>query len=514
MLSINGLRRIWSSVSVSRYYPLTLTTFWVEHHLWELNPLPYHAVNVALHAANAVLLWMLLRRLKVSGAWLAAAIWTIHPVCVESVAWATELKNVQSGFFFFLAVLCFLRSGSDNSRRDYALALAFGAAAMLSKPSTVVLPIILLLCVGWQNGRCRFADLLRAAPFFGLALAMSVLTVIEQRRQIGAAHTDGWQLSAAERLVIAGKAVWFYAAHVLWPANLTFIYPHWKVSATSSADWLPLAGAVAVGALLWACRRQPWARAALFGTGFFLATLLPVMGFFNIYYFCYSFVADHFQYLACIGLISLTTSTAVAVAGQSGPPGHIRAACAAAVVLLTLGVCTWRQTHVYQDTATLWRDTIQKTPDAWLAHGELGNALLQQGLVGEAAGQYQQALRANPNCDVAHNNLGVALARMGRVEEAVAQFQQTLRINPEYFEAYNNLGLILARADRLQEAIGQYERALQVKPDNSGTQLNIGAALEKLGRTQEASEHSEQALKLQPDLADAQAALARLRPGT
>ncbi len=305
MNSVHGLEQIWSSLAVSRYYPLTLTTFWAERHLWGLRPQPYHAVNIAMQAINAVLLWTLLRRLKVPGAWFAAALWAVHPVNVESVAWVTELKNIQSGFFFFLSVLCFLRFESGNQRSSYALALAFGVAAMLSKPSTVVLPPVLLLCTWWEHGRWQRRDLLRVTPFFGSALAMSVMTVVEQQRWVQRAGMAGWRLAPAERLVIAGKTVWFYAAHLLWPATLMFVYPRWNVSADSALPWLPLASAIALGALIWTRRRQPWARAALFGMGFFVVALLPVMGFFTVYYFRYSFVADHFQYLASIGLIGL-----------------------------------------------------------------------------------------------------------------------------------------------------------------------------------------------------------------
>jgi hypothetical protein len=229
----NGLQMIWSSLAVSRYYPLTLTSFWVQRRLWGLNPLPYHLVNVALHAANGVLIFGLLRRLRVRAAWLAAMLWVLHPVNVESVAWITELKNTQSGFFFFLSMLCFLRFDADKKHSWYALAVACGLAAMLSKPSTVVLPVVLLLCVWWERGRWNRTDIVRIAPFFGLAVGMSVLTVIEQRGHVLRAGTTEWQLGPAERLVVAGKAIWFYAAKVLWPVRLAFVYPRWAADASS-----------------------------------------------------------------------------------------------------------------------------------------------------------------------------------------------------------------------------------------------------------------------------------------
>jgi hypothetical protein len=229
----NGLQMIWSSLAVSRYYPLTLTTFWIQRRLWGLNPLPYHLVNVALHATNGVLIFGLLRRLRVPAAWLAAMLWVLHPVNVESVAWITELKNTQSGFFFFLSILCFLRFDAGKKPGWYALAIAGGLAAMPSKPSTVVLPVVLLLCVWWERGRWTRQDIVRIAPFFGLAVGMSVLTVIEQRGHVLRAGTTEWQLGPAERLVVAGKAIWFYAAKVLWPVRLAFVYPRWAADASS-----------------------------------------------------------------------------------------------------------------------------------------------------------------------------------------------------------------------------------------------------------------------------------------
>jgi len=510
MLSVDGLKQIWSSLAVSRYYPLTLTTFWIERRLWGLAPLPYHAVNVALQAANGVLLWMLLRRLGVPGAWLAAAVWVIHPVCVESVAWVTELKNVQSGFFLFLAVLCFLKFESDNSRRAYTFAMAFGAAAMLSKPSTVVLPILLLLCAWWRDGRCRRSELFRAAPFFGLAAAMSALTVIEQQREVWVVNTESWQLSPAERLTIAGKAVWFYAAHVLWPAKLTFIYPRWDVSAGSASAWLSLAGTVVASALLWTYRRRPWARAALFGTGVFLTALLPVLGFFDIYYFRYSFVADHFQYLACIGLIALVVGTGTVACARAGRWGRELGAIGAGMALLILGASTWRQARIYQDLETLWQDTVAKNPECFLAHNNLGVAFANLGKVAEAKAQWQQALQIEPDYVEAHGNLGNVLYREGRIKEAVAHYEHVLRINPDLPGAHYDLGLAWARLGRREAAIGQYKQALRLKPDYAEAYGSLANSLAQAGRLPEAMRLWEQALRFKPDYPEVQNDLAWL----
>jgi tetratricopeptide (TPR) repeat protein len=444
MTAPRGLQMIWTSLAVSRYYPLALTTFWFQRRFWGLNPVPYHLVNIALHALDGVLVWLVLRRLRVPAAWLAATLWVLHPVNVESVAWITELKNTQSGFFFFLAVLCFLRFEPDGERRWYALALLCGMAALLSKPSTVVLPLALLLCVWWERGRWRRIDVLRVIPFFALSLGMSALTVIEQRGQILRDETTPSKLAAAERLIVAGKAVWFYAFKLLWPVRLTFVYPHWDVKPDSFLSWLPLVALVAVAAFLWVRRRQPWARAGLFGGGFFLAALLPVLGFFDIFYFRYSFVADHFQYLASVGLITLATSGVAAACRRVGRPGKYLGAGAALTTALLLATLTWREGRVYRNAETLWRDTLAKNPECWMAHTNLGNVLQASGRMAEAEEQYSKAVRIKPDYAMAYNNLAVVLIAEGKPEAAIRQLEQALRIKPKLVEAQDNLAWLLA----------------------------------------------------------------------
>ncbi|MGD0059145.1 MAG: tetratricopeptide repeat protein [Verrucomicrobiia bacterium] len=503
MLSVEGLKRIWSSLAVSRYYPLTLTTFWVERRLWGLHPLPYHAVNIALQAANAVLLWTLLRRLRVPGAWLAAALWAVHPVGVESVAWVTELKNIQSGFFFFLSMLCFLRFEADNKRGSYALALAFGAAAMLSKPSTVVLPLVLLLCTWWERGRWRRGSLLRIAPFFGLAVGMSLLTIIEQRGHVMRAGIAQWQLGPGDRLAVAGRAIWFYAGKVLWPAGLTFVYPRWDVGALSWSSWAAWVGLVAVSVTLWKFRRRVWCRPVLFGGGFFLAALLPVLGFFDVFYFRYSFVADHFQYLASIGIIALAAGGGTVLCERTGSVARYAGAMVAAIVLLALGVSTWKRTYVYQNLETLWQDTVTRNPGAYMAHNNLGVALSLAGKAQEAIGQFEKAARLKPDDAEAYGNLGNVSLHAGKLQEAIGQYEHALQLNPNFAVAHTGLGLALERTGKIPEAAWHYEEALRVKPDDAEAYNYLGLALKRMGRVPEAAGQYEQALRIDPDYLEA-----------
>jgi len=503
MTAPHGLRLIWSSLAVSRYYPLTLTSFRVQRRLWGLNPMPYHLVNITVHALNGVLIFLVLRRLRIPAAWLAAALWGVHPVNVESVAWITELKNTQSALFFFCAILCFLRFENQGQRRWYALALLCGACALLSKASTVVLPFVLLLCAWWQRGSWRRTDILRAAPFFVLASLMSALAIVEQRGHVVRQGTADWKLGMAQRVILSGKAIWFYLGKVVWPANLAFAYPRWELASNAISSWLPLAEVAAVGIILWMLRRRSWARAGLFGFGFFVTALLPVLGFFDVYYFRYSFVADHFQYLASLGVIAYAASGIAYALGRcslwSTPVGN--AICAA--LLVTLGGLTWGQTHVYRNSETLWRDTLTKNPGVWIAHNNLGVLLQNQNRKAEALDQYEEALRLQPDYVEAHNNLGFALSEAGHIEEAIAQFKTALRIDPTDIEARNNLGNALSRVGKPEEAIAQYEAALRIKPDYIEAHNNLGTVLLHVGRVPEAIGHWEVALRIKPDYAEA-----------
>jgi hypothetical protein len=309
-----GFTAIWTS-SKAVYYPLVLTTFWVEHLIWGLNPLPYHVVNVLVHAADAVLLWMTLRRLKVQGAWLGAALWALHPVQVESAAWITELKNTQSCFFYLLAIIFFLKwlalaEAPDAGHvegfpraRAYGMALYCATLAILSKSSTVMLPVVLGLCWWWMDGRWRMRNIPWLAPFFMISAGASFWTIWEQKYANHALGAE-WSQSTAQRAIVAGKDVWFYLGKLAWPHPLTFIYPVWTTDASRITEFLPLVAVIAALLPLWLARKGP-GRPIFFAMAYFVISLFPVLSFFNVYFFRYSFVGDHFQYLASIGPLAL-----------------------------------------------------------------------------------------------------------------------------------------------------------------------------------------------------------------
>jgi len=229
-----GFAGIWTTAEAT-YYPLVLTTFWIEHALWGFAPLPYHLVNVLVHAACAIVLWLVLARLLVPGAWLGAALWALHPVQVESVAWVTELKNTQSGLFFLLSILCFLKWRESRGSTSYVLALLCAIAAILSKSSTVMLPVVLGLCGWWQDRSLSRRAVAPLAPFFLISIAASAWTIWEQQFHSGAIGTD-WAQTWPERLIIAGRDVWFYLGKLAWPHPLVFIYPRWRIDASHAAS--------------------------------------------------------------------------------------------------------------------------------------------------------------------------------------------------------------------------------------------------------------------------------------
>ena len=336
--SLAGLELIWLRPGATpQYYPLTHTTFWLEWHLWHVDPLGYHVVNVALHASSALLLWRVLALLGLGrAAPLAAAIFALHPIEVESVAWITERKNVLSGVFYFASALAFLKSDKPGS---YALAVVLFICAVLSKTVAGTLPAALLLMIWWKTGRIRRRDALRVLPMFVIALVMGIVTARMERQTVGAAGPE-WAFTFLERCLIAVRALWFYAYKLLVPINLTFIYPRWTINPHNPLQWMFVLSAIAVVAALFALRNR-LGRGPLAAVLFFVGTLMPALGFVNTYPMRYSFVADHFQYLAGIGIIVPGAVGAAWILGQ----------CAdlAWVIPAILGLLTFRQCQMYHD---------------------------------------------------------------------------------------------------------------------------------------------------------------------
>lgn len=499
--SLGGLWRIWFEVGATQqYYPLLHTAFWLEHLLWGDAPLGYHLVNVTLHASAAGMFGLALRRLGVPGATWAALIFAVHPVHVESVAWISELKNTLSAVFYLGALLLYLRFDAERKRSLYGLAFLLFVLALLTKTVTATLPAALLVIQWWRRGRLSWrADAVPLLPWFLVGAVAGLFTAWVERTLIGAEGVV-FELSLSQRCLLAGRVVWFYLGKLLWPADLAFIYPRWAIAPSDLLQWLPLAGAAVVLALLWRRRAQqrgPLAALLLFG-----GTLFPVLGFFNVYPFRYSFVADHFQYLASLAIIAGAGAGLAWVVGRWRPWGRV----GAVTLVLALGILTARQAASFRDRETLWRTTVARSPNATMAWVHWGAELARQGRHEEAILRFTRALQTTMtawDAADAHNNLGCELMLAGKFPEALGHLEKAVALNPPNAEVQNNLGYTLRGLGRRPEAIRNYERALQLKPNYADAHNNLGVALAESERPAEAVTHYARALALAPGHADA-----------
>lgn len=498
----HGLFRIWFEPGATQqYYPLLHSAFWLEHRLWGDDTLGYHLVNILLHGTSAVLVGIILRRLAVPGAWLAAAIFALHPVQVESVAWITEQKNTLAGVLYLAAMLTYLRYDRERRVAVYLGALALFVLGLLSKSVTATLPAALLVIFWWQRGRLSWRrDVLPLLPMFVLAAAAGCFTAWVERNFIGATGA-AFELTLVERGLIAGRATWFYLAKLAWPADLIFIYPRWSIN---SAVWwqylFPLAAMLLVAGA-WALRRR--ARGPLAALLFFGGTLFPALGFVSVFPFLYSFVADHFQYLASLGIITLASAACASLLARRQPWGRASGIALCLGLLALLMGLTRRQSRGYGDIETLYLTTLERNPACWMAHNNLGNALVARGGIDDAITHFRRALELKPDYAEAHNNLGNIAADRGHLDEAIACYRQSLAIDPDYVNAHNNLGNALARRGDIDEAIVHFRKALQGRKDFAGAYVNLGNALASRQQFDEAIANYQKAVDISPDYAEA-----------
>ncbi len=530
-----GLREIWTTPAAD-ICPLTLTTFRLEYALWGLAPLPYHLVNVALHAACAVLLWRVLLALRIPGAWLGAALWALHPVMTESAAWIAETKNTESCLFYLLAILFFVRSLREPrpGNRDHLLTLLFAALAMSAKTSTIVLPVVLGLCAWWIEGRLRWRTALRLSPTLLLSLAAAALSIWTQSAR---ANQPQWSRPWPERLVAAGDAVWFYLGKLVWPQPLALVYPRWQIDATQALAYLPLAAAILLLALFW-LKRATWGRPWFFAFGYFVAALAPELGLINNSFSRFSLVADHFQYLAAMGPLALTAAGGHAPGRQTsrqprrvGARDRRRAAArarrthaAARLGFSELGIALDR--HGRQESRVLGRLVragnrrrgakparcrCESFPEVDRPQSALFQVPLQPRARPRQAGPARCRHRRVPNgarprarraasparpggnpapegatamapsppsprrpiTPRAHYEMGLVDAQEGQLDTAAGQFNQALAIDPDYAEAHAKLALVYLQQQRLPDAIAQLREVVRLRPDSSEAQAEL-----------------------------------------
>jgi len=462
----DGLVRIWFSFdSPSQYFPLTYTTFRIERLMfWGLDPAGYHWMNILFHAVNALLVWRLLRQLGVPGSWLAAAIFALHPVQVESVAWISEWKNILSLCFFLLSLLAwteFIEEQPKRSGRPYWWALSFFALALFSKTTACTLSVAMLLILWLKKkpfDRSRWAQLV---PFVALGLGMGLIAMWWEHNHQG---TEGrvYAIGLLDRILIASRAVWFYVGKLFWPANLTFSYPRWVISVSDPVAYLWLVvGAFACWAIYFA--RRFVGRSVEVAAAFYVAMLSPLLGFVMLYTFRYTFVADHYQYVASIGPIALAAAGIVLGLRSLGKSGLPLQVIFGGLLLGLLGALTWQQCRMYSDNETLWRKTLKGNPNSYMAHNNLGTALMRRKETDEAILHFQKAFEIQPDYAVAYFNLGNALIQKGQLDEAIAWFQKAVETDPDYAAAHINLGNALVRKGRVREAIVHLELSLNLR---------------------------------------------------
>jgi len=531
--TLDGLRLIWTEPKASeQYYPMVFTSFWIEKRLWSLHPFGYHLVNVLLHAGSALLLWWLLVRLGLPGAWLAAAIFALHPVCAESVAWVTERKNTLSMFLSLLAMLAYLialerreqektgRSRRKGKRGTPAAApaartgaLSFAAfflffLALLAKTTAVVVPAVLLLLVWFRRGKIAGRDVGPIVPWFAAGTALAAHTAWLERTMVRAAGQE-WSLSLPGRVVLAGQTAAFYAEKLVVPAKLAFVYERWHVDPRVFAQWLPAAFALAATAAAWLLV-QRLGRGPLAGLLLFFGVLFPAMGFFNVYAMRYSWVADHFAYQAA----AVFAACAVCGAFSWGALGGVSARRAltglAVAVLAVFGTLTFRHSRSFHDPETLWRETLERSPDCFMCQTNYGNWLMENGREDEAVPHFEKSLALRPDNVPTLLNLARIDESHGRLDAAAARLRTALGFDPAETTVLINLGTVSTKAGRLDEAISSYEEALRL--GSSGDYLahnGLGVALMRRGSVAEAVEQFREALRLRPDYEYARANLER-----
>jgi tetratricopeptide (TPR) repeat protein len=500
VLQENGLYRSWFTKEQRMYWPVTWTSFWLEHQIWGLNPLGYHVVNILLHTLCVLLIWRLLVRLKIPGAWLAALIFGLNPVNVESVAWITQRKNLLSMLFFLTALLMYVRFDENGNRKLYWLAVLSFLLGMLSKGAIVPLPVVILMLVLWLHDRISGRDILRSLPFFAVSFIMGSVEVwFQSVRVVGEEVVSEGTLF--ERIARAGWVVWFYLYKLLLPLNLCFVYPRWKIDGSNWLSYVPIVSLIIILVLFWRYRRS-WGRPLFFALAYFVVMVGPAMGFAKFYFLKFSYVADHYQYMATIGPIALVAGAVVVTLKRFGRILKTIGTIVVICVLAVLAILTWKQTHIYKDSKTIWYDTIGKNPNAAMAYNNLGAVLYSEGKTDEAVECYNKAVEIQPDYAKPYYNLAGIFARRGQIDKSIEYYQKSLAASPNYYQTHNKLGIVLLNKGRTADAIVQFREALRLNPGFSDAYLNLGVALLNQGNNSESVRYLEILVKHEPKNAE------------
>jgi tetratricopeptide (TPR) repeat protein len=512
--SLDGLWAIWFKLGATQqYYPLVHSFFWLEHALWGDTASLYHVTNIILHTIVCLLIVAVLKRISIPGAWVAGFIFALHPVHVESVAWITEEKNTISAIFYLAAAYYYFKYDQIRDRKTYFIAIGIFVLALLSKTVTATLPAAFLVVFWWKRGKLSFKqDVVPLLPWFILGATGGYFTAWVERVFIGAQGADyqsAVMLTPVTRVLLAGHVIWFYLGKLIWPANLIFIYEHWTLSASNPLDYVYILGVIALIVYLLRIAIKPWhgrepdtlSRAPLAGFLIFCGTLFPVLGFANVYPFMFSYVADHFQYLASLGIIVPVSAGLTLLIDRLQGDHKAMGSAIGGVLLALMGFLSWSQCSMYADGETLYRVTIERNPSCWMAHNNLGAILLGQGKSAEAQAQFEAALKIRERYPDAQSNECSVLIRSGRFQEALIHGEIALKLRVSA-ENENNYAIALADLGRNSEAINHYLAALKIRPDYVEVLNNLGNAYMAVGKKNEALSCYQTAIKYAPNFPD------------
>jgi hypothetical protein len=552
--TLSSLAKLWFYPDGADYFPLSYTALWLQWPLFKMWPTGYHVTTILLHLVGALLVWRLFAEMRIPGAWLGALVFAIHPVCVESVAWVSELKNTLSLPLFLLSAIHFIRyddavthgetqpgfAGDPPAvNRDYLLSLGYFLLSMLAKTSVVMMPVVLLLYAWWKRGGVTFRDVVRSAPFFLISLVLGLVTIYYQHgRAIGQETIIVG--GADSRLASSGMSVLWYLKLIFWPVNLLPIYTKWEVDPPKAWQFLPWP--IIAGACWWFWKHRAaefprdWGRHALFGFGFFLIMVAPVLGFITISYMRITWAADHFIYLPMIGIVALIAAGIATWYERTPLEERPVLVAGTAVVLAALMFLAFRYAGCWVNEDALWTHTLTYNENAWQAHNRLGAKKFSRGHVENiepsqgipslgAFHHFTRSTALRPDLGETHNNLGTALsaranaaaqrgdgaAAMKLMDEAIKEFAEACRVTPHVPAIHVNLANALASANRFEEAAEKYRWLIERDPRNPAFINNYGVALYKIGKTEEAIQQFQQALEIAPNLKDAQESLAIAR---
>ncbi|MGD9269797.1 MAG: tetratricopeptide repeat protein [Syntrophobacterales bacterium] len=512
-LNKEGIAWAFTTFEAYNYHPLTWLSHMLDCELFGLRPGMHHLTNLLFHLMNTALLLFVLRRMT-GALWrsgFVAALFALHPLHVESVAWVAERKDLLSAFFWFLSIWAYARYTERPGLNRYLPVLLFFSLGLLAKPMVVTLPFVLLLLDFWPLGRTQFHQagtdnrplqqkvsvfrlVWEKIPLFALA-AISIVVTFAAQQQGGALKSlEAFPLTT--RIANALISYLSYIGKMIWPHNLAVYYPHSGSIPVWQAAGAGLTLICVTVLVIWTARKRPYLAV---GWLWYLGTLVPVIGLVQV---GSQAMADRYTYLPLVGLfIALAWGVPCLFAGWRHRQSML--AILATIVLVSFTVCTWLQLRHWQNSITLFQHTLQVTTNNHFAHNNLGVALAQDDRLNEAISHYSEALRLKPGAFEVHNNLANALAAQGSVDEAIQHYFEALRLEPDYDKAHNNLGNVLAGTGRGEEAIIHYSEAIKINPDYAGAHYNLANALAAQGSVDEAIQHYFEALRILPDWAGA-----------